>query len=191
MLDLFQKAWKPFFKLSLVLIVFVAAYELTRIVQEGGIVRDVVFDLGYSGVLLVSLVSGFNLLVPIPAVSFVPVFVEAGLNIWMVVFFIIVGTSIADSVAYAIGIIGRKFTKSWGRKKLFRQLDALRGKYYWAPVIFLFFFAAFVPLPNELVLVPLGFIGYKIRHVLISYVAGNIIFATFTSFGIIRIFNII
>lgn len=191
MLNFFKKIWKPLVKLSWVLAIFVAAYWLTSLVQKSGVVRDIVFDLGYLGVLLLSLVSGFNLLVPIPAASFVPVFVEAGLSIWIIIFFIIVGTSIADSVSYVIGMLGRELAKSWGHKKLFRKLDELRSKHYWAPVVVLFFFAALVPLPNELILVPLGFMGYKIRHVLISYIAGNIIFATVTSFGIIRIFNII
>ena len=182
---------KALIKLLGVLVVFVIAFWLASLVQEEGAARNVIFTLGYPGVLIISIISGFNFFIPIPAVSFVPVFIEAGLNIWPIIFFIVLGTTIADSVAYIIGVTGREFFKSWTNKKLFIKLDVLRKRYYWSPVIVLFFFAAFVPFPNELLLVPLGFMGYKIRHVLIPYVAGNIVFTTLASLGITNLFNIL
>ena len=191
MQNLSRKIRKSIIKLLWVAVVFVFMYWLTHLVQDNGVVRNLVLNLGYPGVLLVSLVSGFNLLIPIPAPFFIPVFVEAGLSIWVIIFFIIIGTSIADSISYVIGVVGREFAKSLKRRELFRWLDTLRNKYYWGPIVVLFFFAALVPLPNEIILMPLGFMGYKIRHVLISYVAGNIIFTTLSAFSIVNIFNII
>lgn len=181
---------KSFIKLVGLFAIFFLAYFLFNLVQENGAVRETISNFGYFGVLIVSLISGFNLLVPIPTVSFVPAFIESGLDIWIVIFFIVIGTSFADSIAYVIGRVGREFTKSMNEKILFRRLTKMKEKYYWSPVIVLFLFATFVPLPNELLLIPLGFMGYKLKHLILPYIAGNTIFTTLTSFGAINIFSI-
>lgn len=172
------------------IVIFFIAYLLANLVQENETIKSIIFDFGYIGVFIVSLISGLNLIVPIPVVSFVPAFVGAGLNIWIIIFFIVIGTGIADSASYFIGKIGREFSKSVKQKTLFKYLTNMRDKYYWSPIIILFLFATFVPLPNELLLIPLGFMGYKLKHLIIPYIAGNIIFTTLTSFGVINIFNI-
>ena len=180
---------KPIIKLAVILIILAAIYFLFIVAQKDDAVRDTLFNLGYPGVFLIALVSGFNLLVPIPAVSFTPIFVEAGLNIWLLIFFIVLGTSIADSIAYAIGRVSRELAGSWIQEKLVKQLDRLKSKYYLGPLIALFLFAALAPLPNELILVPIGLMGYKFRYVFIPYLVGNTIFNTLVAFGITNIFN--
>jgi len=180
---------KPIIKLAGILIILAAIYFLFIVAQKDGAVRDALFNLGYPGVFFIALVSGFNLLIPIPAVSFVPIFIEAGLNIWLLILFIVLGTSIADGIAYSIGRVGRELAGSWIREKLVKQLDRLKEKYYSGPLIALFFFAALAPLPNEIILIPLGLMGYKFRYVFIPYLAGNAIFNILIAFGITSVFG--
>lgn len=189
MLNLLKEKRKLFIRLAGILIILVTIYFLIIVAQKDGTVRDTLFNLGYPGVFLIALISGFNLFIPIPAVSFTPIFVEAGLNIWLLILFIVLGTSIADGIAYTIGRVGRELAGSWMREKLVKQLDRLKSKYYLGPLIALFFFAALAPLPNEIILVPLGLMGYKFRYVFIPYLAGNTIFNIFVAFGITNIFN--
>ena len=132
---------------------------------------------GYLGIFLFSIVSGFNVLVPIPAVAFTPTFVASGLNFWTIICIMTLGLTVGDLIGYFIGRVGKDVVKETGiHSKLFEKLFAIKNKFPRVPYFLVFLFASFVPFPNEILIIPLGFLGYHARYLLPAFFAGNIIF---------------
>ncbi len=172
------------------LAIFALAFFLAHLARENELVRQTVENLGYLGVLIVSFISGFNLAVPIPAVAFLPLFLEAGLSFWICALIITFGMTVADSLVYAFASFGRRVLFDvWGRNIRVR-LDSLRVKHIFLPLLVLFFFAAFAPLPNEVLLIPMAFFGYKIKNVLPVIFLGNLVFVFLYSAIILGLFSI-
>ena len=182
--------WNPIFKLIGIAFIFVLAFWLARTAQDSSIIADIVLQYGYVGIFIISVISGINVIVPIPAVSFVPLFLEVGFGFWTMIATMVAGLTVADLLGYAIGRSGRELASSWNHKKIFRRLDSMKSKHYFVPIIALFFFASLVPFPNEVLVIPLGFLGYRFIHVFIPLFLGNIIFTIFTSFGVINLFKL-
>jgi len=174
-----------------VIVIFLFVLWLAQFAKDSESVRELVFTFGYPGIFVISLISGFNILVPIPASSFVPLFFESGLNIWITIVIMTLGLTIADLIGFIIGRVGRTVTSSWNNKKIILRLENLCQKNYWFPVVFLFMYASLVPAPNEIVVIPLAFIGYKAKHLLAPVFLGNLFFNIWTSFGIIGAFSLI
>ncbi len=62
-----------------------------------------VASLGYLGVIVIAMVAGLNVILPIPAVAFTPIFTAAGLNLVGIIFALTVGTLLADFIGYVFG----------------------------------------------------------------------------------------
>jgi len=138
----------------------------------------------------VSVLGGFNLISSVPVVAFIPVFIVAGLNQWLVVLVIAAGVTVADMIAYGVGRVGKRFLS--GRlEKTIRRLEKISEKYSLSPLFILFFFAAFVPLPNEVLVVPMALLGYKLRHILVPVILGNIVFNSLGALGVVSIFELL
>ena len=185
-----RKIWSPLLKLLGIAFILLLAFWLVRLAENSSMIVDIVFQYGYVGIFVVSVISGFNIVVPVPAVSFVPLFLEAGLSLKAVIATMVLGLTFADLLGYAIGRSGRELASTFHHKKIFRRLDTMRSKHYFAPIIFLFFFASLVPFPNEVLVIPLGFLGYRFIHVFIPLFLGNIIFTIIASFGVINLFKL-
>lgn len=177
-------------KLAGIAFILVLAFWAALNASSSSIISDIVFEYGYIGIFVVSVISGFNVVVPVPVVSFVPLFLEVGFNFWMVIATMVAGLTFADLLGYAIGRSGRELASSFHHKKIFRRLDNMKSKHYFAPIIALFFYASLVPFPNEILVIPLGFLGYRFIHVFIPLFLGNIIFTILTSFGVINLFKL-
>jgi membrane protein YqaA with SNARE-associated domain len=186
-----RKLWKPMLAVVVVIVLTAVAFWGAKLVGENESIRSLVEGYRYLGIFIISLISGFNLIVPIPAVSFLPLFLEVGLSFVMIILVITVGVTIADFITFILGAFGRKIVESTRAKKIITKLTALKERHRGAPLVLLFFFAAFVPFPNEVLLIPLGFIGYRLAHVLPILFAGNIVFNTLAAIGIINLFAII
>jgi len=183
------RKWLIYF--AVIVSIFTFAFWLALLAKESSVIRELVSSYGYMGIFVVSVFSGFNFVVPIPAISFLPLFLESGFNLWFTIFIMSLGMTLADVVAYIFGVLGRRFTLSANNAKIIARMNKLRSRHYWAPVVALFFFAAFIPLPNEFLMVPLGFMGYNLRYIFPVIFLGNTIFNIFTAFGVISLFNIL
>lgn len=172
--------------IALALAVWGALY-LGRLAHENVFIQEAVRQFGYFGIFVVAVLSGFNLAVPIPAISFLPLFLESGLNVVIAVAIITLGMTVADSIAYMIGRAGRGFVNL--NHPILRRLDKLRTRYYLAPVIVLGFFAALVPFPNEILVFPLGFLGYRLRILLLPLLLGNAVFNALSAVGVVSLFS--
>jgi membrane protein YqaA with SNARE-associated domain len=168
--------------------IIITAFFLAKQAETHETVRALVASYSYAGVFLLSLISGINIAVPIPAAAFIPLFVGAGLSLAPTVIVIALGTGIADMAAYLVGSIGRSAAKE--RSSTFTdRLERLRSSHRFLPLIFLFFFACFVPLPNELVVIPLVFMGYRFFEVLPVAILGNFVFTSLAAAGFLGVFT--
>ncbi|MCH7529712.1 hypothetical protein IIB50_01185 [Patescibacteria group bacterium] len=186
-----SKRWKLLLQITFIGAVIALAFWAAQFAQENTAVQALISSYGYLAIFLVSIISGFNLVVPIPAVSFLPLFLESGLSLWVLLFTMTAGVTLADIIAYLVGKSGRQIAIMENHSKLFVKIDTLRAKYHSAPLFILFAFASIVPLPNEILVLPMGFIGYRLREIILPVLLGNGVFNTITAFGIISLFQVL
>ncbi|MEK9180326.1 MAG: hypothetical protein AAB897_02855 [Patescibacteria group bacterium] len=158
-------------------------------VSENDLAQGLISAYGYIGIFLFAIVSGFNLAFPVPAITFLPAFQAAGLNIPFAVILIIAGMSIGDLGGYLIGKTGRLILSPQD-KHIATDLEKIKEKYRIGPLVALFLFAAFIPVPNELLVVPLSFLGYRLSQIFFVTLAGNAVFNALAALTILRIFRI-
>jgi membrane protein YqaA with SNARE-associated domain len=180
---------KKIFYVVFLIVVVSLAFWLALIARDNVGIQEIVAGYGYPGIIFVSFISGLNLIVPIPAVSFIPLFVESGLNFWIAILLMVIGMTAADMIAFYLGKAGRYFMKEGRENRMFIYLERLRSRYKFAPFIFLFLYAALIPFPNEVVVLPMGFLGYKARNLLVPLLLGNSAFNILSAFGILGAFN--
>ena len=157
---------------ALLAVSFFAAVKL----QTNPDLASAIIRFGYVGVFFISVVSGFNLIVPIPAVAFLPALLGAGMDPYILVVVITLGMTVADSGAYFIGQAARTFTLSKHQSRIKDRIERIRRRYPRLPLFLLAVYASFVPLPNELFVVPLALLGYRPVPVILAVLIGNTIF---------------
>jgi len=178
---------KLIFSLVAIVGVITFAFWLADIARENEAVQEFVSRFGYIGIFIISLISGFNLIVPVPAAAFLPIFIASGQNVWVAIFIITLGMTVADSIAYLIGKAG-KYAVEQKSERVIKFFDELSEKYTLAPFIVMLLYAAFIPFPNEILLIPLGFIGYKYRYILPALLIGNFFFNVILASGIVGLY---
>ncbi len=144
---------------------------------------------GYLGLLVASAFSGFNLLVPVPVVAFFPLLMEAGLQPLITIVIIAVGMTLGDLVGFLIGRMGREaFQPEEGQ--MLRRLNTMREKHRVLPYAFLFLYASFAPVPNELVVMPMAFLRYSPAWMFMAVGFGNMIFNGLIAAGFLQMFSV-
>ncbi len=154
-------------------------------------IQRIITSYGYVGIFIISMISGFNFIIPIPAISFLPLCIESGLNLYTVIAIISLGMTVADTIAYFLGNLGKKMVSHTFSEKIESKIKIIHEKYEWAPLSILFLFASLAPLPNEILLVPFAFLGYRLRHIVPVLFAGNVVFNILYSKGILNIFSLL
>ena len=161
---------------------FVADY-----ISDNPAALDFISQFGYIGITILATIAGLNVILPIPPASFVPIFTEAGLWLPGVILSLALGTIIADYIGFAFGYWSRatiiaKYPKPMERfEKLF---DTHRTLVPYA----IFLYAAFIPLPNEAIILPLAVLGMPFRAMFIPLFLGNLLSQTIFSYGIQNVF---
>jgi len=169
-------------------LVIVLAFWLAQYAKDNESIRQVVSQYGYFGIFGIAIISGFNLAVPIPAISFLPLFLESGLGTWSTILVVSLGVTLADMIAFFLGKAGRHV---FPEGKIIKRIQKLGEKNVHSPILVLFLFASFVPLPNEVLGLPMGFMGYNKWHVLTAVFLGNFVFNTLYGLGVVNIFNLL
>ena len=185
-----RPASRPPLGLRILLIVALAAVVVWVNVSAGSIsaVTDAAAAAGYPGLFLASVVSGFNLLWPIPVASFYPFFIESGFAPVPTLATIAVGMTGGDLLGYLIGDATRELAGH--RVAAFRaRAEALRARHRLLPLGLLFVYAAFVPLPNEVLVIPMAFMRYSLVGVMTAVFLGNVIFNTGYALGVSWLFG--
>lgn len=178
------------------LLVAVAVFFSTRI-ADSQTIQALVSGFGYGGVFALAAASGFNILFPIPAISFIELFLAAGFSFAPLIVVISLGMSIGDSIGFLLGKVGAHIAEHVDKKthpriqQLLNWLHAKQKQYRTLPYIILFFYVAFAPIPNEGLVIPMAFAGYKFRYMLPVIVAGNILFNITVATGILSLVNVV
>ena len=163
---------------------------LTKYVANDLAAQLFVQDFGYIGVLLISFIAGLNLFIPVPAATFIPIFTAGGISLLTAIPLLIIGTMTANLLSYVVGRLGNQFTRLHYpriQQKIFRLYFERREL---LPYL-VFCFAAFIPVPDEVYLIPLGIIGVKLREFIVPLFLGTVFFQTMTALGFQNIFQII
>lgn len=169
---------------------FTASLLFADYVAGNESVQDVVERFGYLGMLIVTIISGLNLFVPIPAATFTPIYVAAGFPLPAIILVLIIGTTIADGIGYLIGLGGKHLAAM--RYPHFQERLCSFAKQHHALVLpFVFLYAALSPLPNEIILIPLAFVGFRFRTLLLPLVLGTIIYQSAVAYGAASIFSLL
>lgn len=184
-----KKEGPPWLKIVIVAAILLLGMWLGRIATHSDIIQSLVARFGYAGIFVIAFISGFNLLVPIPAVAFVPVFLASGQDLTTIIVIIALGVTLADLIAFYIGRAGREIS-SVRRTKVMQRMERFRQRHYWWPIISMFCWACIAPLPNEVLAMPLGLMGYPVWHVIPPLLVGNLIFNSLAAFGIAALWGI-
>ena len=162
-------AWK----VAAVALAIAAIVWANQVAVENEQLLDAIARFGYVGLFVVSAISGFNVIIPIPAISLFPLLMEAGFHPIITVLVIGAGMTVGDMVGFLLGRLGRKMVE---RGSWLRRLEDIRERHRLAPYVLLFFYASFAPVPNELIVIPMALIGCRWYGVLAAALAGNLIF---------------
>ncbi|MAZ41101.1 hypothetical protein CL654_03210 [bacterium] len=185
-----MKSLPLFVKVIALLVLVGAAVFLAFEVPNNDELRALILQFGYPGILIASIISGFNVIVPIPVIAFAPALVASGLNFWAVIVTMSVGLTLGDLFGYLIGNVGRDLTHGKEQNfKLVRALENLKEHHHFAPYFVMFLYAAFVPLPNEVLVIPLAFLGYKLKYLFPAFFLGNLIFNLLFGYAGVTVFS--
>ena len=168
-----------------VLIVLAIIWVNTFAAQDAHI-ANFIGQFGYGGVFGVAAISGFNIFLPIPVISFFPFFIEVGLDPVFTVIAVTAGMTVGDLLGFLIGNQGRDLV-SHKSHKILDQVEKLGDKHWLWPLLLLFFYAGFVPLPNELLVIPMAFLGFKLRGMIVAMLLGNCAFNTLAALGLMQL----
>lgn len=156
--------------------------------SEHGLVREATERFGYPGIFLASAISGFNLVVPIPVIAFFPFFVDVGFEPVPTVAIIAAGMTTGDLLGYLLGRSARDIVEP-REGGIIRRLEALRDRHPRMPLLIMFLYAAFAPLPNEILVLPMAFLRYPVAGIFAAVLAGNLIFNGLIAFGALELFH--
>lgn len=171
------------FRFAVVAAVLAAGILLGRVALHNEVVHGLVARYGYGGVFAVAVASGFNVLVPVPAFAFVPMFTGAGLDFAPTVGLIVAGVTLADMIGFFLGRAGRDID-AVRHAKVVRRLEKFRDRHRAAPLLIMALYGSFAPLPNQVMAVPLGLMGYAAYEVFLPILVGNLVFNTLAASGI-------
>lgn len=183
-----MKAWRIIaLGLALGLVTF-GAFVLADSLTPESQLYQAIQTMGFFGIVALGIATGLNPVVPIPAATFAPVLLESGVSVYAVIAGFVIGTTIADSIGYALGWFGRMYTSTEYPQVTRRVNDFLTNHTQWVvPAACVYF--AFAPLPNELILIPLALAGYPYTKLILPVLLGNTIHHTLLVLGYGRLFN--
>jgi len=128
---------------------------------------DLVASYGYAGAFLISIFGNFTVFFPVPFVLTIYAF-GATLNPFVLGLVCGVGSTVGEFSAYLIGRGGRRVINDKYGKRL--ETAKLLVQEYGMAVIFAF---AVLPLPDDLILIPLGMLRYNLRKAMIAMFLGK------------------
>jgi membrane protein YqaA with SNARE-associated domain len=181
---------KSVLSITFIVVIFAASLYFALYLSESSAVQSLVQRFGYLGVLLTGIIVGLNTIVPIHAATFSPIFITAGLPLSMIIFFLAVGTLIADMLAFALGHVSRDFVKE-KYPKIYGYATKIHTEKSHLLIPIVTVYAAIVPFPNEAILIPLALAGTNPKKLIIPLIIGNIIHQTLFVSGVTNVLSLV
>ncbi len=151
-------------------------------IEPEGVLKELVLRYGYLSFLGVAFLGGLNFAFPSLHLAFIVPLLSAGLDFWILVMLGAVGSTLADGIGYVLGRSGEESfgvlrrVGDWGKKFVAKHPRL-------TPVIIVGW-ASFVPMPNEIFVIPAGVIRYGFWRTISFTFLGNIVFNLITlNFG--------
>lgn len=166
------------------------AFLFANYLKTNGELAALIESTGILGTIIVALIAGLNPVLPVPPATFAPAFNAAGLSIPLIITGYVIGTVIADSVGYFLARFGSPYLSS-NYPKVASRVNHFLDNHNRLVIPFIWFYSAFVPLPNELMLVPLGLARYDYRKLLLPIILGNIFHHTILVLGYQQVFRLL
>lgn len=182
------KKHQRFFQLLLLLLFVLGAFWLNSLDVSGEMFEEGAARYGYLGVLIGAMLSGFNILVPIPIVAFFPFFLEIGLDTYLLVAVISIGMTVGDACGFVIGKSSRSIVDLKEGKITTFLLKTQKKHPAWIWFVY-FLYAGFAPAPNEIIVMPGAYMGLRFREVIVPVFFGNVIFNALVAFGLVVAFS--
>ena len=146
-------------------------------VDVWGWMADIVTQHGYAGAFLISIFGNFTIFFPVPFTITIYAF-GATLNPLLLGIVCGLGSTIGEASAYLVGVGGRKVIKGRYEERLESAKRLIQR--YGATIIFLF---ALLPLPDDVILIPLGVLRYDLKKALGAMFLGKTIMLTFVAYA--------
>lgn len=142
-----------------------------------GWMADLVTNYGYAGAFLISIFGNFTIFFPVPFTITIYAF-GATLNPLLLGLVCGIGSTIGEFSAYLVGVGGRKVIEGRFEERLESAKRLIER--YGATIIFIF---ALLPLPDDIILIPLGVLRYDLKKALGAMFLGKTIMLTFVAYA--------
>ena len=148
------------------------------ILSPEGLVHALGIRNSYIILFLVSLLGGTSLFLPFPYYLFTISFGAAGLNPLLLGIIAGTGVLIGDLTSYFIAYEARSIAPKKYTKIIKRIYDWSEKKNPYIFPILAFLYASFIPLPDDIIMVPTGLMRYPLIRVIVPLTLGKIVFNT-------------
>lgn len=142
-----------------------------------GWMADLVTNYGYAGAFFISIFGNFTIFFPVPFTITIYAF-GATLNPLLLGLVCGIGSTIGEFSAYLVGVGGRKVIEGRFEDRLESAKRLIQR--YGATIIFIF---ALLPLPDDIILIPLGVLRYDLKKALGAMFLGKTIMLTFVAYA--------
>jgi membrane protein YqaA with SNARE-associated domain len=177
-------AVKKYFKLTkknLIIFIFILFFILWSIVlikvSPIKITETIGIQNSYLLTFFVAFLGGSSILIPFPYYLFIITFGAGGLNPFLLGIIGGLGLALGDSITYFIGYKGKEVLPH-KVQKIFNKIRIICSKRSWLMPFFLFIYGAIIPIPNDLIILPLGLGRYPYWKMAIPLTIGNMIYTT-------------
>ena len=140
-------------------------------------VNQTVYAYGYAGAFVISIFGNFTVFFPVPYVLTIYAF-GATLNPVLLGLVCGAGSTVGEFSAYLIGRGGRRVIDERYGERL--ETAKLLVQRYGMAIIFLF---AVLPLPDDLILIPLGMLRYSLKKAMTAMFIGKTIMCTAVAYA--------
>lgn len=138
---------------------------------------DLVANYGYLGAFFISIFGNFTVFFPVPFVITIYAF-GARLNPVLLGLACGLGSTLGEFSAYLIGRGGRRVIDERYGEQL--ETAKLLVQKYGMTIIFIF---ALLPLPDDLILIPLGMLRYNLKKAMIAMFFGKLLMCTTVAYA--------
>lgn len=170
------------------LVVTIGALFAAHYIENSATAQLFVAKLGYLGVVVIATVAGLNVVLPVPAFTLTPIFTAAGLGMSGIILALALGTFIADILGFLFGNWSREHIyKHYPKVITFLEKIYIDKPHLIVPVIFLY--AAFIPFPNEVLVIPLALLKVHLRLLIVPLFLGSLVHQAIYAYGMQGIFS--
>jgi len=170
--------WFLIIALSLLLLICIVYFSSQSFADWltgfGPQIEDFALRHGYFGAFLIVLISNVSLIIIIPYASILFLLGSLGLNPWLLSIITAVAAAMGEVVAYVIGRSARGFVKNEEYIKKFERIKLFISKKPKLVPLLIFIFGA-TPIPDDIIMIPLGLVKYNFWKAIIPDALGKLV----------------